>query len=303
MSITAPDLAHPTSDLVEARPLAGALGAELWAADGSPLNVVELDPDSDGGRLIAAIREALCTYHVVVIRGQHMTAPDVARFGRWFGELERHPYLGGTDEAPDVVPVVKEAHETVNFGGGWHSEMSFLECPPMATVLYAVEVPRYGGDTLFANQQAAYRGLSDTMKGIAGGLTAVHSAASQYGRGGESDRNADRRNSMAVAVSRDAHSTVTHPVVRTHPETAAKALYVNRPFTEALSGMRRHESKALLGLLFDHSTHEHYTCRVRWEPGTLTMWDNRSVQHYALNDYHGQRRHMLRVTIAGDRPR
>lgn len=289
--------AHSESDLLEARPLAGALGAELAAADGGPLDVNTLD---DAG--YAAIREALCRHHVVVMRGQHMDADAVARFGRRFGDLERHPYLGGTAEQPEVVPVIKEPHETVNFGGGWHSEMSFLECPPMATALYAVEVPSFGGDTLFANQQAAYLGLSDTMKRFAESLSAVHSAARQYGRRGDSDRYAGQRSSMTVNVSDDAHATLTHPVVRTHPESGAKALYVNRAFTEAISGMRRHESKALLEMLWDHAVGEQYTCRVRWEPGTLTMWDNRSVQHYALNDYHGQRRHMLRVTVAGDRP-
>ena len=289
--------AHSESDLLEARPLAGALGAELAAADGSPLDVNTLD---DAG--YAAIREALCRHHVVVMRGQHMDAAAVARFGRRFGDLERHPYLGGTAEQPEVVPVIKEPHETVNFGGGWHSEMSFLECPPMATALYAVEVPSFGGDTLFANQQAAYLGLSDTMKRFAESLSAVHSAARQYGRRGDSDRYAGQRSSMTVNVSDDAHATLTHPVVRTHPESGAKALYVNRAFTEAISGMRRHESKALLEMLWSHAVGEQYTCRVRWEPGTLTMWDNRSVQHYALNDYHGQRRHMLRVTVAGDRP-
>ena len=283
---------------ITAKPLAGALGAELWAPDGEPLDVTTID---DPG--CAAIREALCTHHVVVIRDQQMDAAALARFGRRFGELERHPYLGGTSDEPEVVPVIKEPHETVNFGGGWHSEMSFLECPPMATALYAVEVPSFGGDTLFANQQAAYLGLSDTMKRFAESLSAVHSAARQYGRRGDSDRHAGQRSSMTVNVSDEARAQLTHPVVRTHPETGAKALYVNRAFTEAISGMRRHESKALLDMLWSHAVGEQFTCRVRWEPGTLTMWDNRSVQHYALNDYHGQRRHMLRVTIAGDRPR
>ena len=293
--------AQPTrtaSELLDVRPLAGALGAELYAAGGRGLDVNSMDEAHVG-----AIREAMCAYHVVVLRDQQMEAGDLASFGRRFGELERHPYLGGTTAEPEVVPVIKEPHETVNFGGGWHSEMSFLECPPMATALYAVEVPSFGGDTLFANQQAAYLGLSDTMKRFAESLNAVHSAARQYGRRGDSDRYGGERSSMKVQVSDEAHAQLTHPVVRTHPETGAKALYVNRAFTEAVSGMRRHESKALLEMLWRHAVGEQFTCRVRWAPGTLTMWDNRSVQHYALNDYHGQRRHMLRVTIAGDRPR
>ena len=291
-------LRQPSSGLLDVRPLAGALGAELRAAGGGRLDVNGLDEAH-----VAAIRDALCAYQVVVLRDQQMQAGDLASFGRRFGELERHPYLGGTSAEPEVVPVIKEPHETVNFGGGWHSEMSFLECPPMATALYAVEVPNFGGDTLFANQQAAFLGLSDTMKRFAESLSAVHSAARQYGGGGDSDRNAGQYSSMSVDVSDDAHASLTHPVVRTHPETGAKALYVNRAFTEAISGMRRHESKALLEMLWRHAVSEQFTCRVRWAPGTLTMWDNRSVQHYALNDYHGQRRHMLRVTIAGDRPR
>ncbi len=298
MSTTAASRPQSTTEMLDIRPISGALGAELWAQGGEPLDVNALDTAG-----AAAVREALCEHQVVVIRGQQMDIADVARFGRRFGELERHPYLGGTAEEPEVVPVIKEPHETVNFGGGWHSEMSFLECPPMATALYAVEVPTFGGDTLFANQQAAYMGLSDTMKRFAESLTAVHSAARQHGRRGDSDRYAGQRSSMTVNVSDEAHAQLTHPVVRTHPETGAKALYVNRAFTEAISGMRRHESKALLEMLWDHAVGEQFTCRVRWEPGTLTMWDNRSVQHYALNDYHGQRRHMLRVTIAGDRPR
>ena len=298
MSTTAAHERGSDREMLDIRPLAGALGAELWAAGGGPLDVTTLDAAG-----AAAIREALCAHHVVVIREQQMDAADVACFGRRFGELERHPYLGGTSEEPEVVPVIKEPDETVNFGGGWHSEMSFLECPPMATALYAVEVPSFGGDTLFANQQAAYTGLSDTMKRFAEGLSAVHSAARQYGRRGDSDRYAGQRSSMKVQVSDEAHAQLKHPVVRTHPETGAKALYVNRAFTETISGMHRHESKALLEMLWSHAVGEQFTCRVRWEPGTLTMWDNRSVQHYALNDYHGQRRHMLRVTIAGDRPR
>ena len=298
MSTTAASRPQSTTEMLDIRPISGALGAELWAQGGEPLHVNALDPSG-----VAAIREALCEHQVVVIRGQQMDAADVARFGRQFGELERHPYLGGTSEEPEVVPVIKEPHETVNFGGGWHSEMSFLGCPPMATALYAVEVPTFGGDTLFANQQAAYMGLSDTMKRFVESLSAVHSAARQYGRRGDSDQYAGQRSSMTVKVSDEAHAQLTHPVVRTHPETGAKALYVNRAFTEAISGMRRHESKALLEMLWDHAVDEQFTCRVRWEPGTLTMWDNRSVQHYALNDYHGQRRHMLRVTIAGDQPR
>lgn len=277
------------STRIELKPISGRTGAEVSAVD----LAADL-PDET----VVEIRRALLDYHVLVFRGQELTPEQQLRFGRRFGELERHPFVAGNGEHPEIVDIITEPEDTANFGGGWHTDLTFREAPDLGSILYAVALPPAGGDTLFANQQAAYRALSDTMKGMLDGLVAVHSAAEQYGAGGYSTRS----KSVATTHADPASETVEHPVVRTHPESRRKALYVNRAFTTRIKGMHRDESAALLAFLFRHAVKEPFTCRVRWEPGTLTMWDNRSVQHYALHDYAGHRRHMRRITIRGDRP-
>ncbi len=278
---------------IEVRPISGALGAEIGGVDLS-----QPVPDAVFAEIESAFHENL----VIFFRDQRLSPEDHKRFAERFGPLSVHPYVTPLDGHPEIVPIIKEKEDKANFGGGWHSDVSFMEKPALGSLLYALDVPAFGGDTLWANQYMAYDALSDGMKAMLGELVALHSAASQYGQGGESARNNKKRKGMEIAVSDAAESMVEHPVVRTHPATGRKALYVNAPFTVKFKGMTRRESKPLLNFLVEHSTQEQFTCRFRWTAGALAFWDNRCTQHYALNDYHGQRREMHRVTVEGERP-
>lgn len=264
---------------------------------GAVVRGVDLADDLDDGT-IAAIRDAFVRHHVLFFRDQQLSAEQQMAFGRRFGDLDEHPFVHGTEAHPEVLDIVTLPDDKVNFGGGWHTDVTFLAEPDLGSLLYAVEVPDAGGDTLFASQHAAYDALSDTMKAMLDGLMAVHSAGSQYQTGGVSTQSKAMRTRNADSAA----SEVEHPVVRTHPESGRKGLYVNRAFTTRIRGLRRNESDALLEFLFDHAVHERFTCRFRWKPGSLAMWDNRSVQHFALHDYAGQRRRMRRITVCGDRP-
>jgi len=271
------------------QPIAGALGAEVRGLDLTALDDVTF----------AALHRAFLDHHVLVIRDQSLTVDDQLAFGRRFGELDTHPFVAGNAEVPEMLDVITEPDDRLNFGGGWHTDVTFMEEPDLGSILYAVELPPVGGDTLFANQHAAYDALSPTMQNMIDGLIGVHSAVRQYAPGGMSTQS----NAMATRNPDLATAKVEHPLVRTHPETGRKGLYVNGAFTIGIKGMRSSEAKMLLDFLITHGTHERFTCRVHWEPGSLTMWDNRSVQHYALHDYAGHTRHMRRITVKGDRPR
>lgn len=275
---------------IDVKPISGALGAEIEGVDLSKELSNETFDD---------IHQAFLDHVVIFFRDQHITHEQHKAFGRRFGTLNIHPYVKGMEGHPEIMQIVKEPEDRINFGGGWHSDMSFLEEPALGSILYAKEVPPYGGDTLWANQYLAYETLSDGMKKMLEGLKALHTAKGEYSERGAS---AQKRSSMQVATANDDTPVFEHPVVRTHPETGRKALYVNPAFTEKFVGMTRRESRPLLNFLFEHCTQEPFTCRFRWSKNAIAFWDNRAAQHFALNDYHGHRRHMERVTVDGDRP-
>jgi len=275
--------------MLEVRPLTGVLGAEIEG-----LSLAEpLTPET-----YHLVRQALVDHQVLVFRDQDLSPDQQIALGQQFGELDTHPYIDGNSKWPFILDVITEPDDVVNFGGGWHTDVTFLPEPDAMSILNAVEVPASGGDTLFASQSAAYEALSPTMSRMLDSLVAVHSAAHQYGPDGLSTKS----NAIETKNHGDSNRTVEHPVIRTHPESGRRSIYVNQAFTTRIKSLRAGESKALLDFLFAHSIQEQFTCRVRWEPGTLTMWDNRSVQHFALHDYAGSRRHMRRVTVKGDRP-
>lgn len=269
---------------VQLRRVAGAIGAEV-------LGLGRLAEASDA--VIAQLRAAWLEHGVLFLSDQALPPAELVAFARRFGTLLEYPYLKGLAEAPEVIAIVKEPHETANFGGTWHTDTSYLPQPPMATMLIAREVPPFGGDTAFASCTAAFAALSPAMQRLLEGLRGINSSA-------VADKLRTREDVRPDLPSRLFEAE--HPVVRTHPETGRKALYVSSSHTIRFAGMTEAESAPLLQFLFAHQVRPEFTCRFRWEPGSIAFWDNRCVLHDAINDYQGHRRVMHRVTIAGDTP-
>ena len=268
--------------------LSGAIGVEAVAIDLSrPL----------AAGVLARLRDAWLQAGVLVARGQNLDPEAFERVAEMFGAPSDYPFLRGLPGHPRLTEVVKLEHETVNFGGVWHSDTTYLPTPPMATLLIARETPPAGGDTLFASQVAAYEALSEGMKRRLAPLRAVSSSA-------KADVSRTREDRLRDAARQEAPQVfeASHPVVRTHPETGRRSLYVNKAHTLRFEGMTEAESAPLLGWLFRHQVRPQFTCRVAWAPGTLAIWDNRQVLHNPINDYHGHRRVMHRITLAGDVP-
>ena len=274
---------------MQVQPIAGALGAEITGVD--------LSRDlSDAA--VAEIRRVWLEHLVVFFRDQDLPPARLLAFAHRFGEPIEYPFVKGLDEFPEIIPVLKLENEKINFGGIWHSDTTYLDVPPMASMLVAREVPPAGGDTEFANMYLAYETLSSGMRRLLDGLVAINSsAAADVSRTRE-----DRIKDSARADARKEY-VAAHPVVRVHPETGRRALYVNVAHTVRFEGMTEEESAPILKFLYAHQTRPEFTCRFHWRPGSLAMWDNRCAQHNAINDYQGHRRLLHRITLAGDKPK
>ena len=250
----------PTTGSIDVTPYAGALGAEIGGVD--------LAADLSG-EVVAEIRRAWLDHVVVFFRDQTLAPDEFLAFARRLGEPVEYPFVKGIDGYPEIVAVTKLPHETVNFGGIWHSDTAYLPRPPMATMLIAREIPPRGGDTLFASMYAAYEALPPEMQRPLEGLTAVNSSALADVSKTREDRMRDQGNGDVQRY------VAEHPAVRTHPETGRKALYVNPAHTASFAGMTDDESRELLDFLFEHSTAPEFTCRFQWREGSLALWDNR----------------------------
>jgi taurine dioxygenase len=272
---------------IEVRPIAGALGAEIGGVDlGRPL-----DTDT-----VKAIRQALLDHLVIFFRDQQLTSESYMAFAEAMGTPVDYPLLKGIEGHPRIYEIRKLEHERTNFGGIWHSDTTYLETPPMGSMLYALEVPPHGGDTLFANQYLAYETLSEPLRAFLDGLIAVNTSV-------KADVSKTREDVIRSSGGTQDHNfAAEHPAVRTHPETGRRALYVNVAHTSQFKGMSEEESAPILNYLFQHQVRPEFTCRFAWRPGSLAFWDNRAAQHNPVNDYHGFRRVMRRINLAGDKP-
>jgi len=246
---------------------------------------------------VQEIRQAFLEHQVIFFRDQKLDPAQFMAFAHAMGRPIEYPFVRGLDGFPQVIEVKKLEHERHNFGGIWHSDTSYLAEPPMGSMLLAREVPPFGGDTLFASQYLAYEALSEGMKKLLAGLNAVNTSAKA-----DVSRTREDRIRSDGKDSRESYEA-EHPAVRTHPETGRKALYVNVAHTARFAGMTEEESAPLLEFLFRHQVKPEFTCRFSWRVGSLAFWDNRCAQHNPVNDYHGHRRVMHRITLAGDKPR
>ena len=264
-------------------PTTGAMGAEIHGID------LSRNPDQQTFR---AVNQALLDYGVIFFRKQDITPAQQMAFAKGWGEVHLHPHMPCLPHNPGIIEIVKKEDDTVVFGANWHTDQMFTPTPARVTILYAKQVPPVGGDTLFANLHLAYDTLSDGMKAMIANLRTI----SVY------DKKKKRPAAMTPTAPDEAPECAEHPLVRHHPETGRKALYLcHIGITRQIVGMSEEESCPILTYLLGHATRPDFTCRFRWEVGSVAVWDNRRALHYPVNDYHGYRRVMHRITIEGER--
>ena len=269
-------------------PMEGALGAEIEGVDTSkPLSEETLGD----------IKQALLDYQVLCFRNQDLTPDQHLAFARCFGEIETYPFAEHIPGYPGVVAITKEPGTELNFGGVWHSDSPYMEKPPKATVLYAVDIPPSGGDTMFANMYAAWESLSGGMQALLEGRKGIFSACCVQTNDNLKLGDVIRRKDYVMAMAEQ-----VHPIVRTHPDTFRKSVFISRVHVQRIDGMTEAESAPILDYLAEAAVQPQFTMRLRWQPGSLVIWDNQCIQHYALNDYQGFRREVHRVVLKGDRP-
>ena len=271
---------------LQIRPLSEHVGVE---ASGVDLNAL----DETG---MASLRDAVANHGILFVRDQSLTPEQHIAFARRWGDIDVNKYFPANGGHPEIAEVRKAENQQTNIGGGWHTDHSYDQVPAMGSILLARETPPSGGDTLFASMGAAFDSLSKGLKATLRTLRAVHSADHIYSTDGiyaKTDQGADLK-------GHDERTHAVHPVVIHHPRTGREILYVNPAFTLHFDGWTREESVPLLTYLYQVAMQEQFHCRVQWAPGSLAIWDNRSTWHYAMNDYHGHRRLMHRITIAGE---
>ena len=273
---------------IKVRKIAGALGAEISGID------LSQDITDD---LAKKIRQVFLDSGVIFIKNQALTSQQFLNFAKKMGNPVEYPFVKGLEGFPEIIEVKKLEHEKHNFGGVWHSDTTYLDCPPMGSMLLSKEIPPYGGDTLFACQYAAYEALSGTMQRMLDGLKGISSSSKADVSKTREDRIKSDGNEYASKSF-----TNSHPLIRTHPETGRKALYVNVAHTIGIEGLTDAESAPLLSFLFEHQVKPEFTCRWVWEPNCLAFWDNRCTQHNPINDYHGFKRILHRITLEGTKP-
>jgi len=279
------------SNAIRVEPVSGPVGAEITGID----LAADL-PDSE----VALIRDTLHDRGVVFFRDQSITPDQHIAFAERFAPINVNRFFAHAEGYPAIAEVRKEPEQKKNIGGGWHTDHSYDQAPAMGSILLAREVPEAGGDTLFASMYAAYDALSDGLKATLAGMRAVHSSRHVFGV--EAKRLSEPGNDLKGRLRNPELATqdAVHPVVIRHPGSGRQALYVNPGFTLRFDGWTAEESKPLLDYLYQHAARPEFQCRFRWRPGSVAFWDNRATWHYAVNDYHGARRLLHRITLEGE---